>query len=482
MKSSTSSNILPKNKTKIVCTIGPASEEVSVIKRLIKAGMNVARLNFSHGDFSYHKRLIENIKKAASETKRPVSIMADLPGPKMRIGKLKKEPVQLKKGQNFILTTKDIIGDSHKVSITVKTLPSAVKKGDILYLNDGLIQLEVIETTDTDVICKVIAGGELRSKKGLNIPGIDLGEDVFTEKDKKCLEFALKNGVDAISQSFVTKSEDIKKVRKAASNIGKEPFIIAKIERASCLDRLDEIIDESDGIMIARGDLGVEIPIEKIAIVQKFITKKALLRGKPVITATQMLVSMTKSKRPTRAEATDVANAILDGTDAVMLSEESATGAYPVEATNMISMIAKEAEPYINSRHLAKKVFKEDKGGFGNLVEIMAGSLSLIAEKMEEYVVFCPTDTGKTARALSRYRLGTWIFGISSYKNTCKNLMFSFGIWPVFMEDKPTSWQGKVSTIISKYGIKARYALLIEGPSKAYPMVDHRLEILKLEN
>ncbi len=473
---------IPKNKTKIVCTIGPATEKVQVIKRLIDAGMNIARLNFSHGDFQYHKKLIKNIRQAALETKKPVAIMADLPGPKMRIGFLKKEPVVLEKGQDFILTTEDVIGDSHKVSVSIKGLPNVIKKGNSLYLNDGLIQLEVVEVKDKDIVCKVISGGEIRSKKGLNIPGVELKESVFTEKDKLCLEFAIKNGVDAVSQSFVSKAADIKNIRSAANRIGKVPFIIAKIERASSIDRLDEIIEEADGIMIARGDLGVEIPIERIALVQKLITKKALLKGKPVITATQMLVSMTKSKRPTRAEATDVANAILDGTDAVMLSEESATGKYPIEATEMLSRIAQETEHHIDSKMLARKIFKQDSANFGEFVELMAASLRLIAERMKEYVIFCPTDTGNTARALSRYRFDTWILGISSSKDTCDQLMFSFGVLPVFVEDKPISWQKQITEIALRYNIKAKYALLIEGPSKAHPMLDHRIEILKLKS
>ncbi len=320
---------LPLNKTKIVCTIGPASRSRDVMEKLLLAGMNVARLNFSHGDFSGHKEVIEDLRAAARATGRRLAIMADLPGPKMRIGKFASEPIDLKPGDLFTLTADDVVGDEHRVSVTFTRLPQVVAPGDTLYLNDGLIQVDVEQVQGSDVRCRVIVGGELRSRKGLNLPGIDLGIGAFTEHDHNCMKFALENGVDAVSQSFVENAADIQAVRDAAAALGYHPFVIAKIERSRALNYLDDIITAADAVMIARGDLGVELPIEQIPVVQKQIMRKANMRAKPVITATQMLESMTSNRRPTRAEATDVANAILDGTDCVMLSGESAMGELP---------------------------------------------------------------------------------------------------------------------------------------------------------
>jgi len=313
---------LPKHKTKIVATIGPASESPEMLVRLIRAGLNVARLNFSHGDFSKHAEMIRRIRDAARETGRRVAIMADLPGPKMRLGKIDPESIQLLPGTRFTLTNEDIVGNAHRVSMSFESLPRVVKPGDRIFLNDGLVQLVVERVVGNDVECAVAVGGELRSRKGLNLPGIDLGISAFTEKDRAALEFALGAGVDAVSQSFVHCAADIEAVREAAAKVGRHPFIIAKIERADAVAHYDEILAASDGIMVARGDLGVEVPIEEIAYTQKQLIAKANAAAKPVITATQMLESMVASRLPTRAEATDVANAILDGTDCVMLSGE----------------------------------------------------------------------------------------------------------------------------------------------------------------
>ena len=335
---------LPSNRTKIVCTIGPASESPAVMRQMMEAGMNVARLNFSHGDFAAHKKVIENLRAVSASLGRRIAIMADLSGPKMRIGKIDPEPVELKTGDSFTLTTDDIVGDATRVSVSFDRLPQAVKPKDALFLNDGYIELQVTEIKGRDVLCTVLVGGELRSRKGLNLPGIDLGISAFTERDRECLAFALENGVDAVSQSFVQNAADIEAVRKAAADLGHRPFIIAKIERSGARENIEAILNAADGIMIARGDLGVEVPIEKIAVVQKWLMRLANRRAKPVITATQMLESMIDNRRPTRAEATDVANAILDGTDCIMLSAESAMGKYPVDAVAMLVKIAASIE------------------------------------------------------------------------------------------------------------------------------------------
>ena len=299
---------LPANKTKLVCTIGPASDSPRILEQMILAGMNVARLNFSHGDFERHREMIKKIRAASKAVGKRVAIMADLPGPKMRIGELIEEPVELKPDDPFTLTTEDIVGDVARVAVSFKRLPKTVKSGNRLFLNDGYIQIEVKEVIGQDVHCKVIVGGQLRSRKGLNLPGIDLGISAFTDQDFECLKFAMENGVDAVSQSFVETGDDITAVRAAATEMGHTPFIIAKIERAGARNHINDILKAADGIMIARGDLGVEIPIEQIAVAQKQIMRAANMVGKPVITATQMLESMAHSRRPTRAEATDVAN------------------------------------------------------------------------------------------------------------------------------------------------------------------------------
>src|ERR1017187_5102073 len=338
--------LLPNHKTKIVATIGPASESPEMLERLIRAGLNVARLNFSHGDFSSHAERITRIRAAEKATGRRVAIMADLPGPKMRVGRIEPEPIQLRPGESFTLTSEDIVGNLQRVSMSFERLPQVVKRGDRLFLNDGLVQLVVEVVAGQDVRCNVAVGGELRSRKGLNLPGIDLGMSAFTDHDRACLEFALQNGVDAVSQSFVESAADIEAVRAAPKAVGKQPFIIAKIERADALEHFDEILQATDGIMVARGDLGVEVPIEEMAILQKQLIGKASLAGKPVITATQMLESMTSSRLPTRAESTDVANAILDGTDCIMLSGESAMGKYPEEAVAMLAKIAAYTEAH----------------------------------------------------------------------------------------------------------------------------------------
>ena len=336
---------LPDHKTKIVCTLGPATESLETLERMLKAGMDVARLNFSHGDFDSHRRMVEALRTASQRTGKRVAIMADLPGPKIRIGRLAEEPITVGQESVLVLTTENIIGNAGRISVNFPDLPKVVKKGDTLFLNDGFIQLEALQIEKNNIRCRVVVGGELRSGKGLNFPGIQLGISAFTENDRRCLEFALKLGVDAVSQSFVETADDIASVRSAAAEMGHAPFLIAKIERAQALEHIQDILESTDGIMIGRGDLGVEIPIERIAVVQKQLMRMANRAGKPAITATHMLESMTHNSRPTRAEATDVANAILDGTDCVMLSGESAMGRFPVESVAMLSKIAASAEP-----------------------------------------------------------------------------------------------------------------------------------------
>jgi pyruvate kinase len=473
---------LPQNKTKIVCTIGPASESLEMMCRLMEAGMNIARLNFSHGDFSAHKKVIGNLRDASAKTGRHLAIMADLSGPKMRIGKIDPEPVDLKQGDSFILTTDDIIGNNTRVSVSFEGLPKAVKAGDTLYLNDGYIQLEVTKVHGNDVTCTVKVGGELRSRKGLNLPDIDLGISAFTRRDRECLKFALDNGVDAVSQSFVENASDIHEVRKAAQELGYQPFIIAKIERSNALVNIDAIIEAADGIMIARGDLGVEVPIERIAVVQKDLMRRANMRAKPVITATQMLESMITNKRPTRAEATDVSNAVINGTDCVMLSGESAMGDYPVESVTMLAKIATAVEPerrQIPVRELFEGIDIRDKIPPARLIDL---SVETVLEYVSPAAVFVPTRSGTTARSIGRFRLPVWIIAVSSQETTCQNLQFSYGVYPVLNKEHPDNWKHFAKEWLQQHDVNDNLVVLTEGPSSKNPDANHRMEIIDVRS
>ncbi|MDA3923080.1 MAG: pyruvate kinase [Kiritimatiellae bacterium] len=467
---------LAPNKTKLVCTIGPASESPEILQQLLHAGMDVARLNFSHGDFAWHKTVIENLRKTASADGKRVTILADLPGPKMRIGQLAEEPIELKQGDTFTLTTDEVIGDRRQVSVSFPRLTVAVKPTDRLFLNDGNIQLEAVRIVGNNVECRVLIGGELRSRKGLNLPEIDLGVSAFTEHDHDCLKFALENGLNAISQSFVETPADVDAVRKAASDLGYHPFIIAKIERARALVHIDDILKAADGIMIARGDLGVETPLERIAVVQKQLIRRANLRGKPVITATQMLESMVDHYRPTRAESTDVANAILDGTDCVMLSEESAMGKFPVGAVEMLGRIAAATEPSRHDIPLADYVLADDI----HLVDLISHNVSQTVFRIDPVAVCVPTLTGHTARMVSRFKLPVWIAAVSPNEATCAGLQFSYGVLPIHATDHPVDWTAFARLWAKSEELPEGRIVLTEGPSKNNPEANPRLQILNL--
>ncbi len=472
---------IAKNKTKIVCTIGPVSDSIEVLEQLLDAGMNIARLNFSHGDFSGHEQVIKNIRQVSQNTGIRVAIMADLPGPKIRIGVLEQEPVELITGNQFVLTIDDISGDASRVSVSFAKLPEVVNEGDKLFINDGLIHLEVVRIENQDIICKVLVGGELRSRKGLNLPGIELGISAFTDHDRACLKFALENGVDAVSQSFVASADDIKAVRQYTRELGRNPFIIAKIERMQALQNIDEILAFSDGIMVARGDLGVEIPIEEIAITQKQLMQKANKYGTPVITATHMLESMVEQQRPTRAEATDVANAILDGTDSVMLSGESAMGKYPVQAASMLAKIAMATEPcrpHYRTRQTLRQ--ESDKRDNVNVVELIALSVQYTLDRTHPAAILVPTISGNTARNITRFRLPVWITAFSPDEATCQSLQFSYGVNPVLVEKDLPDWAGFCKEWLKSQGITSGLALLTQGPSELNPSGNHRMEILEL--
>ena len=472
---------LPAHKTKIVATIGPASESPEMLARLIRAGMDVARLNFSHGNPSKHAEIIPRIRDAAREIGRRVAIMADLPGPKLRLGKIDPEPIQLLPGAHFTLTSEDIVGDVQHASTSFEQLPRVVKPGDRIFLNDGLVQLVVERIAGKDVECTVAVGGELRSRKGLNLPGVDLGISAFTERDRACLEFALKQGVDAVGQSFVERAADIHAVRAAAARIGAQPFVIAKIERADALAHFDEILAAADGIMVARGDLGVEVPIEEIAYTQKQLIAKANLAGRPVITATQMLESMVSSRLPTRAEATDVANAILDGTDCVMLSGESALGNFPEESVTMLAKIAAFTEAHRSRRSFAAQREFAQQATTMSRGDHMASVVETALDTVPCDLLLVPTRGGTVARAISRFKPPVWIVAPSSDPAASQNLAFSYGVHPVDLLEEPDDWREWATRWVRESGITAERVMLVAGPSPRNPKANQRIELMRLD-
>jgi pyruvate kinase len=411
-------------KTKIVCTIGPATGTPAIIEKLLRAGMNVARINFSHGSHREHAVSIRTIKQVAKRMDIPVAIMQDLPGYKDRTGRVRNGMVILKDNAHFILTSRHIMGDETKVSMDRKDLPEKVKKGDVIYISDGAIKLEVVTSTRTEIKCRVINGGKLGDNKGVNIPGMESNYSV-TSEDFEHIEFGIKHSVDFIAASFVNNAAELKKVKRFAAERNSQAMLIVKIERAQALKNIDEILMVADGAMVARGDLGIEIALEKIPVAQKMIIEKCNQMGKPVIVATQMLESMVDSPRPTRAEVTDVANAIFDGTDAVMLSEETAIGKYPVEAVEMMTRIAIEAE-----KSLPYDLMLANKGR--DLKEETDDAISYaachIAHQLKTAAIIAFTSSGSTARRVSRYRPEMPVLAITSSQVTKRQLCLSWGV------------------------------------------------------
>jgi pyruvate kinase len=454
--------MFPRCKTKIVCTIGPASNSPEILSDLIRSGMSVARLNFAHGDLDGHRQVIADIRAAAVSAGRRVAIMGDLPGPKMRIGRLDQNSYVLERGAPFVLQTEEIVGNDSRASLTFSGLPAVVKPGDKIFVNDGYIQLAVESVAGQEVHCRVEVGGELRSFKGVNFPGIDLGIQAFTAEDSAFLAFAAEQKLDAVSQSFVQDAADIQVVRRAAAELEYEPFIIAKIERQAAVDNLDQILDATDGLMVARGDLGVEIPIEEIAIVQKKMIRLANVEGKPVITATHMLESMIYNSRPTRAEATDVANAILDGTDCLMLSGETAAGSFPREAVQTMASIAAFTEPYVEMRDADELIRAEGSEADGE--RLLSMTVCRSAATVRPAIVFAPTLSGDSARLISRFRLRVWILAFTISEATCQQLAFTYGVLAVCAPARPENWAYYAQDTLAAYGISGGLALLALGP------------------
>ena len=472
----------PAKKTRIVATIGPATNSPERLEQLIEAGLNVARINFAHGDLDGHRAVIQSLRAIARRMGRRVAFMGDLPGPKMRIGKLRTEPIHLVRAAPFTLRVGDAVGDQHGASMEFAGLARAVKPGDNIFLNDGYVQLRV-ERVDGDAVqTTVIAGGELRSHKGVNFPGIDLGISAFTEEDRSFLAFAAEQQLEAVSQSFVATAADLRELRNAARALGYDPMVIAKFERAGALQHIDAILAEADGIMVARGDLGVEIPIEEVAAVQKEIILRARQAAKPVITATQMLESMVHNRRPTRAEVSDVTNAILDGSDAVMLSGETAIGDYPVETVEMMARIARVAEGMGRNGHLVRIMQAAADTQAISLEDHVSLSMYLTAETMRPDLLFAVTATGGTARRLARFRLPGWLVAFSPDEATCQRLQFVSGIYTVHVPETPPSWADFARHWVQERQLDAGLGILTEGGGTLRSSGATRLEMIDLRH
>lgn len=422
-------------KTKIVCTIGPATDDDKVMREMMLAGMNVARFNFSHGDYEMHKRRFEQVVRLRNELKLPIATMLDTKGPEIRLGKfVDDKPVVIKDGDTYTLTTVECECTAEKACISFKGLPHDVTVGTTILINDGVIELRADKITDTDIVCTVINGGTLSNNKGINVPGVELSMPYLSERDMSDLEFGSKMGYDFIAASFVRSSADINYLKKFTKSLGwTTPRIIAKIENMDGVNNIDEIIDAADGIMVARGDMGVEIPFEQIPAIQKEIIAKGYMAGKQVITATQMLESMITNPRPTRAEITDVANAIYDGTSAIMLSGETAAGKHPVEAVKTMALIAETTEKDIN---YISRLSKRPVSIVKNLTNAISHAAVTTAHDIGAKAVITVTKSGSTARNLSKFRPSCMIIGCTPNETVLRQMSLSWGVAPVMMDEK----------------------------------------------
>ncbi|HSV26371.1 MAG TPA: pyruvate kinase [Sedimentisphaerales bacterium] len=444
-----------RSRTKIVCTIGPASSSPEVIRQLISAGMSVARLNFSHGSHHEHAAVIESLRTASRELGRPVAILQDLCGPKMRLGTFAGSPVNLKAGDRFVLTSRDVPGDASLVSFNWPHLIQAVKCGHQIFLGDGLVELRVESTTATDIACTVIHGGPAASRQGISAPGAPLKNTVPTPKDLADLEFGIRHEVDLVAQSFIRKPEEVRAVKDFIKSRGADIPVIVKVEKRECMANLDAIIDEADGVMVARGDLGLEIGLEQVPFAQKEIIRKASLRGKSEITATQMLESMIANPRPTRAEISDVANAVLDDTEAVMLSGETAIGRFPVEACRTLARVAAATEAGIDYIERFRQAAMR-RGS--DATDAVAHAACHLALQIGAKAVICCTRSGLTAQLVAKYRPDCPIAVVSPYDKTLRRCMLFWGAEPVKTE---------LSTDTDSMIASAKKAVLAAGIAEA---------------
>ena len=421
-------------KTKIICTLGPSTDKDGVLEELIKEGMNVARFNFSHGLHDEQKGRIDKLKEIRTRLGKPIAALLDTKGPEIRICEFADGKITLKEGQLFTLTPDDIEGNENIVSVTYKELYKDVRPGNHVLIDDGLIELEVQKIKSHDIVCKVINGGVLGNKKGVNLPGVEVNMPFISPKDRDDILFGIKEGYDFIAASFTRTAADIKEIRDILEKNGGQGIkIIAKIENQQGVDNIDSIIEAADGIMIARGDMGVEIPLEDVPVIQKDIISKVYTAGKQVITATQMLDSMIKNPRPTRAETTDVANAIYQGTSAIMLSGETAAGKYPVEALKTMVKIAVRTEADVEYN---KQFRVRYNGGASNMTTAISHATCMTAIDLDAKAIIAITRSGNTARMVSKYRPGCMIIGCTPDERTCRQMNLAWGVTPIHMKEE----------------------------------------------
>lgn len=425
-------------KTKIICTLGPAVEDKHIMRSLIIEGMDVARFNFSHGSHEEHLERVNTLKKVREEIGKPVAMLLDTKGPEIRLGQFENGGIELNSNEKFVLTTEELVGTKDKVSITYKNLPQVVKRGDRILIDDGLVELTVTDCTDTKIICMVMNGGIIKDKKGINVPGVKLDMPYLSNKDVEDILFAIEHDFDYVAASFARTAADIISIRKLLEeNGGQDIQIIAKIENGEGVENIDEILMASDGIMVARGDMGVEIDYNELPRIQKLLIKKAMIHGKKSITATQMLDSMITKPRPTRAEINDVANAIYDGTSAIMLSGETSIGRYPIESVKTMAKIAKSTESAI---HYKKRFHQmEMTESISNVTNAISHATCTTAHDLDAAAIITLTVTGITARMISKFRPACPIIGCSTSEKVCRQLAMSWGVTPVLFEEKQTS-------------------------------------------
>lgn len=452
-------------KTKIVATIGPVTQTEEMLAKLLQEGFNVMRLNFSHGDFAEHQGKVDNLRKAIKKTGIPAAIMQDLGGPKIRIGDFENGVVTLKPGQKFTLTTEKIVGNEEKVSVNYEPLPREVVKGGFILLHDGKKKLEILEIKGKEVICRVVVGGEIKNKRGVNLPGAHLSISSLTPKDKADLEFGIKNNVEFVAFSFVRRADDIRELRTLLEKAGREDTkIIAKVEDCEGVENIDEIIKLVDGVMVARGDMGIEVGVENVPVLQKTIIKKCNEQGKMVITATHILESMIKAPVPTRAEVSDIANAVIDGTDAIMLSEETTLGDYPIESVRTMANVAKNIEGsklYHDHMHIMQK-HKHASMGTG-ATDAVTNEVVDLANTINAKAIAVLTQTGRTAQLISRYKPIQPIVAFTSNEKTRNQLLLSFGVVPV-KSDKFKTMEDALKfmrTYLKKEGIVTRGSKIV---------------------
>ena len=420
-------------KTKIVCTLGPATTSDDVLRELMLSGMNVARLNFSHGDHEFHLNNMNRIRRLSAELNLPIAIMLDNRGPEIRLELFEDHKVELKKGQTFTLCTETISGTAERASITYKELPRDIREGTTILIDDGLVSMTVRSLNDKEIVCVVNNDGVISDRKGINVPDVDLSMPYLSQKDREDIAFGVRNGIDFVAASFARTAEDILEVRRLFSQEGRSNVnIIAKIENMQGVQNIDEILRVADGIMVARGDLGVEIPLEQVPVIQKMLIHKAYTSGKPVITATQMLDSMMKNPRPTRAESTDVANAIYDGTSAIMLSGETAAGLYPVEAVRTMASIAACAENDIN---YAKRFKERESEGTPDVTNAISHATCTSAHDLGASAIITVTKSGRTAKMISKYRPECPLLCCTTDETVCRQLNLSWGVTPLMIDE-----------------------------------------------